>query len=74
MKEEKISYNRKCCYVQVAGEKKSLKVLIEMAQFSLKLIELRDLGKAKEFYHALPKKPIFWHYIEDELFTAKWTM
>ena len=63
---------RKCCYQEVIGEKRSLKALIEMAEFSLKLLSMDTLEQAMMHYNSLEEPPKYHHYIENEVFHLIW--
>lgn len=56
----------------IRGEKKSLRTLIEMAEYALGLLSKPTKAEAKAAYQALGNRPIYAEYIEHELFTLFW--
>ncbi len=66
------SYERAMCAKEVESEKKALRAMIQMAELGLLLLGMGSKSTAIKHYEALPEKPIFAPYIENELLTIAW--
>ena len=72
MQQKDLQYKRICSLRLILGEKKSLKLLLEMIDTALHLLSFPTKEQAKAYYAALPTKPVYAPYIEEELFTVVW--
>ncbi len=68
LKQKGLSYKRMCAAQLISGEKRSLLALLDMVDYALGLLKLGSIEKAKKEYEALPKKPVYAPYIEENLF------
>jgi len=73
---EKLEYKKICCLKEIIGEKKSIKVLMEMCEISLCILNAPTKEMAMKMYYKqfseTNKRPYF-SYIEEDLFKLKWT-
>ncbi len=68
----KLDDQRKCCCLLVMGEKRALKMLIELTQLGLELLSKPTKEIAQKTYAELSSKPPFAPYIEEDLFALNW--
>ena len=71
MKED-ITYKEKCSLRIIIGEKRSLKLLLEMAEYGITLINLNGKKEAIDKYNSLKEEPIFGNYIKEDIFKLEW--
>ena len=72
LKQEGLPYKRLCCLRQIIGEKKSLKLLIEMTSYALELLKCPSKEEASKKFDSLPKRAEYSPYIEQELLKINW--
>ena len=68
-----LPYKRRCCLKQIIGEKKALRLLLNMAQTGLELLDKATLKEAQDHYALINPPPIYASYIEEELLLLPWT-
>ena len=56
----------------IAGEKRTLKDLLELIELGLKLLEMKSLEEAKKCYSEMKPNPAHNYYVERVLFNLKW--
>jgi len=59
-------------YRVIQGEIKSVQILIEMIEISLKILQFPIKTQAIDYYISLEKRPTFCNYIENELLNLYW--
>ena len=67
-KKIELSYKRRCSLKQIIGERKSLKVLLEMCEMGLKLLNYPTRLSAMEYFSTITPKPSYYCYIEEIIF------
>ena len=70
--QEGLSYNERSILSIIIGEKKSLKMLLEMTEFGLKLLNFPSKNDAKIFYDSLEVRPKYSRYIIEDILSLDW--
>ena len=70
--QEGLSYNERSILSIIIGEKKSLKMLLEMTELGLKLLNFPSKNDAKIFYDSLEIRPKYSRYIIEDILSLDW--
>ncbi len=72
LKQPGLEYKRICSLRLIIGEKRSLRLLVEMVECALELTGLGNREDARKQFAAVVSKPPYAPYIEEELLNMEW--